>query len=70
MQALRIAALLFFATLCNAAAAQPLYGIAMHGDPAPPADFKHFPYVNPDVKRAAASAMASSALSTISIPSF
>ncbi|GES45425.1 ABC transporter substrate-binding protein [Rhizobium dioscoreae] len=51
MQALRIAALLFFATLCNAAAAQPLYGIAMHGDPALPADFKHFPYVNPDVKK-------------------
>jgi peptide/nickel transport system substrate-binding protein len=51
MQALRIAAFLFFATLCNAAAAQPLYGIAMHGDPALPADFKHFPYVNPDVKK-------------------
>jgi peptide/nickel transport system substrate-binding protein len=51
MQALRIAAFLFFATLCNAAAAQPLYGIAMHGDPALPAGFKHFPYVNPDVKK-------------------
>ncbi|MBB6487457.1 extracellular solute-binding protein [Rhizobium lusitanum] len=51
MQALRIAVFLFFATLCNAAAAQPLYSIAMHGDPALPADFKHFPYVNPDVKK-------------------
>ena len=51
MQALRIAVFLFFAALCNAAAAQPLYGIAMHGDPALPADFKHFPYVNPDVKK-------------------
>jgi peptide/nickel transport system substrate-binding protein len=51
MQALRIAVFLLFATLCNAAAAQPLYGIAMHGDPALPADFKHFPYVNPDVKK-------------------
>ncbi|ENN87085.1 hypothetical protein RHSP_67687 [Rhizobium freirei PRF 81] len=51
MQALRIAVFLFFATLCNAVAAQPLYGIAMHGDPALPADFKHFPYVNPDVKK-------------------
>ncbi len=51
MQALRIAVFLFFATLCNAVAAQPLYGIAMHGDPALPADFKHFPYVNPNVKK-------------------
>ena len=51
MQALRIAVFLFFAALCNAAAAQPLYGIAMHGDPALPADFKHFPYVNPNVKK-------------------
>ena len=51
MQALRIAVFVFFAALCNAAAAQPLYGIAMHGDPALPADFKHFPYVNPDVKK-------------------
>jgi peptide/nickel transport system substrate-binding protein len=51
MQALRIAVFLLFATLCNVAAAQPLYGIAMHGDPALPADFKHFPYVNPDVKK-------------------
>ncbi len=51
MQALRIAVFLFFAALCNAAAAQPLYGIAMHGDPALPADFKHFPYVNQDVKK-------------------
>ncbi|MDK4720315.1 MULTISPECIES: extracellular solute-binding protein [Rhizobium] len=51
MQALRIAVLLFLAALCNAAAAQPLYSIATHGDPALPADFKHFPYVNPDVKK-------------------
>lgn len=51
MQALRIAVLLFLAALCNAAAAQPLYSIATHGDPALRADFKHFPYVNPDVKK-------------------
>lgn len=51
MRALRIAVFLFFATVCNAVAAQPLYGIAMHGDPALPADFKHLPYVNPDVKK-------------------
>ncbi len=51
MQALRIATLLFFTAFCNAAAAQPLYGIAMHGDPALPADYTHFPYVNPNVKK-------------------
>ena len=51
MQALRIATLLFFAAFCNVAVAQPLYGIAMHGDPALPADYTHFPYVNPNVKK-------------------
>jgi peptide/nickel transport system substrate-binding protein len=29
----------------------PLHGIAMHGEPALPAGFPHFPYVNPDVKK-------------------
>ena len=29
----------------------PLHGIAMHGEPALPAGFSHFPYVNPDVKK-------------------
>src|SRR6185295_12018654 len=29
------------------AAAEPSYAIAMHGEPALPADFDHFPYVNP-----------------------
>ncbi|CUX13429.1 extracellular solute-binding protein [Agrobacterium deltaense] len=33
------------------ALAQPLHGISMHGTPAMPADFRHFPYVNPDVKK-------------------
>ncbi len=33
------------------AVAQPLHGISMHGTPALPADFRHFPYVNPDVKK-------------------
>ncbi|QFI66268.1 extracellular solute-binding protein [Sinorhizobium alkalisoli] len=33
------------------AAAAPVHAIAMHGEPALPADFKHFPYVNPDVKK-------------------
>ncbi len=51
MQALRIAIFLIFSAFCSAAAAQPLYGIAMHGDPALPADYTHFPYVNPNVKK-------------------
>jgi peptide/nickel transport system substrate-binding protein len=30
------------------AAAEPMHGIAMHGEPQLPQDFSHFPYVNPD----------------------
>ncbi|HXV30265.1 MAG TPA: extracellular solute-binding protein [Sinorhizobium sp.] len=37
--------------LANEAVAEPVHAIAMHGEPALPADFKHFPYVNPDVKK-------------------
>lgn len=40
--------------LCLAAApghAAPVHGIAMHGEPALPPDYKHFSYVNPDVKK-------------------
>ncbi|WP_407722070.1 extracellular solute-binding protein [Neorhizobium petrolearium] len=33
------------------ALAEPLHGIAMHGSPALPPDYKHFSYVNPDVKK-------------------
>ncbi|POO57640.1 extracellular solute-binding protein [Agrobacterium rosae] len=33
------------------ALAEPLHGISMHGTPALPADYKSFPYVNPDVKK-------------------
>ncbi|CAN7353573.1 extracellular solute-binding protein [Rhizobium sp. LjRoot254] len=33
------------------AGAEPLHGISMHGTPALAPDFKHFPYVNPDVKK-------------------
>ncbi len=33
------------------AAAEPLHGIAMHGEPALPADFSHLPYVNPDAPK-------------------
>ena len=29
----------------------PLHGIAMHGEPALAADYAHFPYVDPDVKK-------------------
>ncbi|MDX3924907.1 MAG: extracellular solute-binding protein [Shinella sp.] len=31
--------------------AAPVHGIAMHGEPALPSDYKHFPYVNPQVKK-------------------
>lgn len=31
--------------------AAPVHGIAMHGEPALPPDYKHFSYVNPDVKK-------------------
>lgn len=31
--------------------AAPLHGISMHGEPALPPDYKHFTYVNPDVKK-------------------
>jgi peptide/nickel transport system substrate-binding protein len=33
------------------ALAEPVHGIAMHGSPALGPDDKHFPYVNPDVKK-------------------
>jgi peptide/nickel transport system substrate-binding protein len=45
---LSLAACLFCAGL---AVAEPLHGIAMHGTPALPPGFSHFPYVNPDVKK-------------------
>lgn len=34
-----------------AAVAAPVNGIAMHGEPALPADYRHFPYVNPDAPK-------------------
>ncbi|MBL0372975.1 ABC transporter substrate-binding protein [Rhizobium sp. KVB221] len=43
--------LAFAAFIAPAALAQPVHGIAMHGTPALPEDFKFFPYVNPDVKK-------------------
>ena len=33
------------------AIAEPSHGIAMHGDPALPADFTHLPYANPDAPK-------------------
>jgi peptide/nickel transport system substrate-binding protein len=33
------------------AAAQPSYAIAMHGEPALPENFTHFPYANPDAPK-------------------
>lgn len=33
------------------ATAEPRYGLAMHGEPALPADFKSFPYANPDAPK-------------------
>ncbi len=34
--------------------AEPKHGISMHGEPALPADFKNFPYVNPDAPKGGA----------------
>ena len=53
MNAIRTYALLAAGALCALAAftpamADPRHGIAMHGEPALPPDFKHLPYVNPD----------------------
>jgi peptide/nickel transport system substrate-binding protein len=47
------ATLAFFILLSGAvsALAQKSHGIAMHGDPALPADFRNFPYVNPDAPK-------------------
>ncbi len=41
---------IFFAVCCMTGPswAEPTYGIAMHGEPALPSDYKFFPYVNPD----------------------
>ena len=35
----------------SAALAAPSHAIAMHGEPALPADFPHFPYANPDAPK-------------------
>ncbi|SMH47975.1 extracellular solute-binding protein [Mesorhizobium australicum] len=45
---LALAALL---ALAPAADAQPSHGLSMHGQPALPADFDHFPYANPEAPK-------------------
>ena len=40
-----------FLALTSLAAAEPKHGIAMHGEPALPPDFKNLPYVNPDAPK-------------------
>ncbi len=42
---------LFLLPLAAVAQAEPMHGIAMHGEPALAADYTHFPYVNPAVKK-------------------
>ena len=42
---------LLLGTATCPAAAQPSYAIAMHGEPALPADFSHMPYANPDAPK-------------------
>ena len=51
MRAFLIAICLAVAVLCKAAQAEPLHAIAMHGDPALPADYKALPYANPAVRK-------------------
>jgi len=40
-----------FTLVAGASFAEPVHGIAMHGDPALPADFDHLAYVNPDAPK-------------------
>lgn len=47
----RTPALILALLLAGPATAEPVHGIAMHGRPALPADYTHFPYVNPDVRK-------------------
>ncbi|MDK1489326.1 extracellular solute-binding protein [Sinorhizobium sp. 7-81] len=43
--------LLAASTFGKEAVAAPVHAISMHGEPGLPADFKNFPYVNPNVKK-------------------
>nr|WP_244625103.1 extracellular solute-binding protein [Rhizobium daejeonense] len=42
---------LIFLPFCGLAQAEPVHGIAMHGEPALDAGYRSFPYVNPQVKK-------------------
>ncbi|QKV18129.1 ABC transporter substrate-binding protein [Oricola thermophila] len=46
-----IAAVGIIVTAASASFAEPMHGIAMHGQPALPADYTHFPYADPDAPR-------------------
>ena len=51
---LALLALALAAPAAHAAEPQPMYGMAMHGDPAYPAGFTHFAYANPDAPKGGA----------------
>ncbi len=46
-----LAAIAAAITFANPALAAPSYAIAMHGDPALPADYTHFPYADPNAQK-------------------
>ncbi len=49
--AVKIALAALFALAAGVCLAEPKHGIAMHGDPALPADFDHLAYANPDAPK-------------------
>src|SRR5690606_9529582 len=51
MRLLAAAFAVFSALASPALAAGPSHALAMHGEPALPADFQHFPYVKPDAPK-------------------
>jgi peptide/nickel transport system substrate-binding protein len=52
MKLFRFSALIAATVLLSmSASAEPRHGIAMHGEPALPPDFKHLPYANPDAPK-------------------
>lgn len=46
-----VAATLGLGLVPQLTAAEPMHGIAMHGEPALPADYQHLPYANPDAPK-------------------
>jgi peptide/nickel transport system substrate-binding protein len=48
---LLVSAMLGLAAGAISSVAEPMHGIAMHGEPALPPDYDHFPYANPDAPR-------------------